>query len=194
MLLLLRTQRQDTITLPLTSKPARNPSTDGCFLSLTFFARLRFDVRRDKRTHTTDLGNSWSDVKCSIHQNKCETLGNLSIRHSPETSSWMMILVKKGEEWDLNPIRSRWSRRRRRPELISFTLTRRVSQRPKLSTRDQKCQLETKVVIQRPKGILVNIVIWKTATFIEIFWSCHGTVRRIALHTVSMCDHLEQST
>ena len=115
------------------------------------------------------------------------------------TLLWNLIVDDDSEEWDLNPIRSRWPARRRRPELISFTLTRRVNQRPKSSTKGQNCQPETKVVNQRPKGILVNIVIWKTVTFNEIYWSCHGTARGIALHnsnfgisTVSMCDYLEQ--
>ena len=55
----------------------------------------------------------------------------------------MLMILLKGWEWDLNPIWSRWSeRRRRRTELIRFALTRRVNQRPKLSTKDTRypCQ------------------------------------------------------
>ena len=83
------TQCQDTIT-PLTSKTPRNPSNDGSFLSLIFFAV--FGLTSDGAGGDTgDLGKSWSNVKCSncsIQQNKCETLGNLSIWHSrPQWSS-----------------------------------------------------------------------------------------------------------
>ena len=80
----------------------------------------------------------------------------------------------KGWEWDLNPIRSRWPLSRRRLELIRSALTRpAVNQRPKLSTKDTD-------------GILVNMVIWKTSTFIERFWSCPGIVYHCKLHTVTL--------